>query len=154
MFFRLTISDNTSEVFCCEFSADGMFLAAGCGDGAIRVFNAQVRHISFVLPLPHSPLSSIQFISVSLSPTHSVSVSLSHIHTLTLSPSHTHTHTHLSLSHQNGLMSYNLQGGSNVALPTTAINFRPSDGKPNICSIISLPLQSYSLTRFAIKKNE
>ena len=98
MFFRLTISDNTSEVFCCEFSADGMFLAAGCGDGAIRVFNAQVRHISFVLPLPHSPLSSIQFISVSLSHTHSVSVSLSHTHTLTLSPSHTHTHTHIFLS--------------------------------------------------------
>ena len=39
---RITISDNTSEVFCCEFSSDGLFLAAGCGDGAIRVFNAQV----------------------------------------------------------------------------------------------------------------
>ena len=39
---RLTISDNSSEVFCCEFSADGFFLAAGCGDGAIRVFNSQV----------------------------------------------------------------------------------------------------------------
>lgn len=63
---RLTISDNTSEVFCIRFSPDGKFLAAGCGDGAIRVFSAQ-----------------------------------------------------------NGSLAYNLQGGSNVALPTTAIRFRP-----------------------------
>jgi COMPASS component SWD3 len=63
---KLTISDNTSEVFCIRFSPDGKFIAAGCGDGAIRVFNAQT-----------------------------------------------------------GALSYNLQGGSSVALPTTAIRFRP-----------------------------
>mmetsp|Transcript_11368 Transcript_11368/g.15654 ORF Transcript_11368/g.15654 Transcript_11368/m.15654 type:complete len:345 (+) Transcript_11368:34-1068(+) len=63
---RITISDNTSEVFCVKFSPDGKFIAAGCGDGAIRVFNSQ-----------------------------------------------------------NGALAYNLQGGSNVALPTTAIRFRP-----------------------------
>lgn len=63
---RITISENTSEVFCIRFSPDGKFVAAGCGDGAIRVFNAQ-----------------------------------------------------------NGHLAYNLQGGSNVALPTTAIRFRP-----------------------------
>lgn len=63
---KITISDNTSEVFCVRFSPDGKFLAAGCGDGAIRVFNAQ-----------------------------------------------------------NGNLAYNLQGGSNVALPTTALRFRP-----------------------------
>ena len=63
---KVTISDNSSEVFCVRFSPDGKFLAAGCGDGAIRVFNAQ-----------------------------------------------------------NGTLAYNLQGGSNVALPTTAIRFRP-----------------------------
>jgi WD40 repeat protein len=34
---RITISDNTSEVFCVKFSPDGKFIAAGCGDGAIRV---------------------------------------------------------------------------------------------------------------------
>lgn len=64
---RITISDNTSEVFSIRFSPDGKFIAAGCGDGAIRVFNAQ-----------------------------------------------------------SGALAYNLQGGSNVALPTTAIRFRPS----------------------------
>ena len=64
---KVTISDNKSEVFSVRFSPDGQFVAAGCGDGAIRVFNA---------------------------------------------------HT--------GALAYNLQGGSNVALPTTAIRFRPS----------------------------
>ena len=63
---RLTISDNTAEVFCLRFSPDGKFLAAGCGDGAIRVFSAQT-----------------------------------------------------------GKLSYNLQAGSNIALPTTCIRFRP-----------------------------
>lgn len=63
---RVTISDNTSEVFCIRFSPDGRFLAAGCGDGAIRVFNVAT-----------------------------------------------------------GKLSYNLQSGSNTALPTTAIRFRP-----------------------------
>jgi len=63
---KITISDNTSEVFCVKFSTDGKYLAAGCGDGAIRVFST----------------------------------------------------TH-------GKLTYNLQGGSNVALPTTAIQFRP-----------------------------
>jgi WD40 repeat protein len=36
----LTISDCPSEVFCARFSPDGKMIAAGCGDGAIRVFNA------------------------------------------------------------------------------------------------------------------
>jgi WD40 repeat protein len=66
---RITISNNTSEVFCVRFSPDGKFLAAGCGDGAIRVFNTD-----------------------------------------------------------NGHLSYNLQSGSNVALPTTCIRFRPATG--------------------------
>jgi COMPASS component SWD3 len=63
---RVTISDNTSEVFCVKFSPDGKFLTAGCGDGAIRVFNTQT-----------------------------------------------------------GMLTYNIQGGSSIALPTTAIRFRP-----------------------------
>lgn len=63
---KLTISGNTSEIFCVKFSPDGNYVAAGCGDGAIRVFNAIT-----------------------------------------------------------GALAYNLQGGSNVALPTTAIKFRP-----------------------------
>jgi COMPASS component SWD3 len=63
---RLTISGNTSEIFSVRFSPDGSFIAAGCGDGAIRCFNTQT-----------------------------------------------------------GALAYNLQGGSNIALPTTAIKFRP-----------------------------
>lgn len=63
---RITIEHNSSEVFCVRFSPDGKFLAAGCSDGAIRVFNAS-----------------------------------------------------------NGNLAYNLQGGSNAALPTTCIRFRP-----------------------------
>jgi len=64
---KVTITDNTSEVFSVRFSPDGRFVAAGCGDGAIRIFN-----------------------------------------------SHT------------GALAYNLQGGSSVALPCTAVRFRPT----------------------------
>ena len=64
---KVTISENTSEIFSVRFSPDGKFIAAGCGDGAIRVFNVQT-----------------------------------------------------------GALAYNLLGGSNVALPTTSIRFRPS----------------------------
>lgn len=64
---KVTISDNRSEVFSVKFSPDGKYIAAGCGDGAIRVFNAKT-----------------------------------------------------------GALAYNLQGGSNVALPCTSIRFRPS----------------------------
>jgi COMPASS component SWD3 len=64
---KVTISNNTSEVFSVRFTPDGQFVAAGCGDGAIRIFN------SFT-----------------------------------------------------GALAYNLQGGSNVALPTTVVRFRPS----------------------------
>lgn len=63
---KMTISENSSEVFVVRFSPDGKFIAAGCGDGAIRVFNVS-----------------------------------------------------------NGKVAYNLEGGSNVALPTTCIRFRP-----------------------------
>ena len=66
---RITISDNTSEVFVVRFGPEGNYLAAGCGDGAIRVFSTT-----------------------------------------------------------NGSLAFNLQSGSNVALPTTALRFRPPDG--------------------------
>jgi len=37
----LTISNLAAEVFSVRFSPDGRYLAAGCGDGAIRIFNAK-----------------------------------------------------------------------------------------------------------------
>ena len=39
----LTISNLAAEVFSVRFSPDGRYLAAGCGDGAIRVFNASTE---------------------------------------------------------------------------------------------------------------
>lgn len=43
-------SDRTqTEVFCCAWSPDSRFLAAGCGDGSIRVFNASTGRIAYLL---------------------------------------------------------------------------------------------------------
>ena len=67
---RITISDAAmqSEIFAVRFSPDGNYLAAACGDGAIRVFSTQ-----------------------------------------------------------NGSLAFNLEGGSNLSLPTMALKFRPPD---------------------------
>ena len=43
----LTISNLAAEVFSVRFSPDGRYLAAGCGDGAIRVFNASTGTESY-----------------------------------------------------------------------------------------------------------
>ena len=45
----ITISENTSEVFAVKFSPDGKFLAACCGDGAIRVFNSATGRMAYNL---------------------------------------------------------------------------------------------------------
>lgn len=61
---KVTISDNTSEVFCVRFSPDGKYLAAGCGDGSIRVFNAQYGNTAYNLQTGSSvalPTTSIRF---------------------------------------------------------------------------------------------
>eukprot|EP00771_Trimastix_marina_P000769 gnl/Trimastix_PCT/1800.p1 GENE.gnl/Trimastix_PCT/1800~~gnl/Trimastix_PCT/1800.p1 ORF type:complete len:342 (+),score=78.87 gnl/Trimastix_PCT/1800:50-1075(+) len=46
---KITIPDVQSEIFCLRFSPDGQFLAAGCGDGSIRVFNSQTGRLNFHL---------------------------------------------------------------------------------------------------------
>jgi len=38
-----------SEVFCLSWSHDSRYLAAGCGDGTIRIFNATTGKIAYVL---------------------------------------------------------------------------------------------------------
>ena len=43
----VTISEQSSEVFTARWSSDGRFLAAGCGDGAVRVFNGQTGKLAF-----------------------------------------------------------------------------------------------------------
>jgi len=39
----------STEVFCTTWSPDSKFLAAGCGDGSIRVFNAATGRIAYML---------------------------------------------------------------------------------------------------------
>lgn len=61
---RLTISENSNEVFCVRFSPDGKLLAAGCGDGSIRVFNASTGSIAYNIERGSSaafPTTSIRF---------------------------------------------------------------------------------------------
>ncbi|GMH84844.1 hypothetical protein TL16_g10044 [Triparma laevis f. inornata] len=45
----ITITENTSEVFAVKFNPDGKFLAACCGDGAIRVFNSETGRMAYNL---------------------------------------------------------------------------------------------------------
>lgn len=64
MALRVTISDNSSEVFCLRFSPDSKYLAAGTGDGAIRVFNSQYGNTAYNLQGGSSaalPTTSIRF---------------------------------------------------------------------------------------------
>ncbi|OQR96839.1 hypothetical protein ACHHYP_13205 [Achlya hypogyna] len=49
----VTISECPSEVFCTRFSPDGTLLAAGCGDGAIRIFNVANGALAYTLMQPH-----------------------------------------------------------------------------------------------------
>lgn len=48
---KLQLSENVSDVFCLRFSPDSQLLAAGCGDGAIRIYNAQTGRLSYNLNL-------------------------------------------------------------------------------------------------------
>jgi COMPASS component SWD3 len=60
----LTVSDNSSEVFCVRFSPDGKFLSAGCGDGAIRIFNVATGRLAYNLQSGSSmalPCTSLRF---------------------------------------------------------------------------------------------
>ena len=53
---HLDISDNPSEVFVSKFSPDGTMLAAGCGDGAIRVFDANTGKLNYNLNIAANAL--------------------------------------------------------------------------------------------------
>ena len=86
-----TVSDNTSEVFSVRFSPDGKLLAAGCGDGAIRVYNALNGNLAYELKQPAGPniglpTTSIRFRPLGASKTKNVLIaanadgSLSHWH--------------------------------------------------------------------------
>ena len=47
-------SGNNVEIFCLRWSPDAQFLAAGCGDGAIRIYNTKGTQ-AFELNGPGSP---------------------------------------------------------------------------------------------------
>ena len=53
---HLDISDNPSEVFVTKFSPDGKMLAAGCGDGAVRVFDAETGKLNYNLNITANAL--------------------------------------------------------------------------------------------------
>lgn len=38
---KVTIQHHTAEIFAVKFSPDGMFLAVGCGDGSVKVYNTR-----------------------------------------------------------------------------------------------------------------
>ena len=60
----VTISENPSEIFVVRWSPDGKLVAAGAGDGAISVFNAESGRVAFELQ-PGSasalPATSLRF---------------------------------------------------------------------------------------------
>lgn len=61
---KITIADNPSEVFSTRFSPDGKFLAAGCGDGAIRVFKVSNGALCYSLnvgKVDGLPTTSLRF---------------------------------------------------------------------------------------------
>ncbi|KAJ1417217.1 WD40-repeat-containing domain protein [Ochromonadaceae sp. CCMP2298] len=46
---RITISHNSAEVFSVRFDPEGKYIAAGCGDGALRVFNSHTGGLAYNL---------------------------------------------------------------------------------------------------------
>lgn len=61
---RLTITDNPSEVFVIRYSPDGRFLAAGCNDGVVRVYNAVNGRLQYSLntgKVDNMPMTSLRF---------------------------------------------------------------------------------------------
>ena len=46
---KLTLGDTDSEVFSCRFDPTDKYLAAGFGDGAIRIYNTQTAKTAFTL---------------------------------------------------------------------------------------------------------
>lgn len=61
---KMTISDCPSEVYCVKYSPDGTLLAAGCGDGAVRVYDARSGELRYNLNVENVnqlPTTSIRF---------------------------------------------------------------------------------------------
>lgn len=48
----ITLMDTEDEVFCCKYDPTDKYIAFGCGDGAIRVFNLSTGKMAFLLANP------------------------------------------------------------------------------------------------------
>jgi len=46
---RVTLGDSKSEVFACKYDPTDKYIAAGFGDGAVRVYNLESGKCSFTL---------------------------------------------------------------------------------------------------------
>lgn len=44
-----TLNENDAEIFNCKFDPEDRYLAAGCGDGIIRIFNMDSGKVAFRL---------------------------------------------------------------------------------------------------------
>jgi len=48
----LTLMDTEDEIFCLKFDPTDKYIACGCGDGAVRVFNIHTGKMAFMLANP------------------------------------------------------------------------------------------------------
>ncbi|CAI2374280.1 unnamed protein product [Moneuplotes crassus] len=48
----MTLMDTSDEIFTLKFDPNDKYIACGCGDGAIRVFNVKTGKMAFLLPNP------------------------------------------------------------------------------------------------------
>lgn len=48
----ITLMDSEDEIFCLKYDPTDKYIACGCADGAIRVFNIHSGKMAFLLPNP------------------------------------------------------------------------------------------------------
>jgi WD40 repeat protein len=48
----VTLGDNDSEIFCVKFDKDDKYVACGCADGKIKIFNLETNKMAFLLANP------------------------------------------------------------------------------------------------------
>ena len=49
----MTLMDTEDEIFCCKYDPTDKYIACGCGDGAVRVFNTLTGKMAFLLANPN-----------------------------------------------------------------------------------------------------
>ena len=48
----MTLGDNDSEIFCVRFDQNDKYVACGCADGKIKIFNLETGKMAFLLANP------------------------------------------------------------------------------------------------------